>query len=261
MYRGGAPPEAPGHARVSARRFAPAPGMTLLTLILCALFVRLGFWQWQRWVVSDAAWTRFASGADAVQPLGARALEAVTLFQRVSVRGRLDGQHQFLLDNLSYRGRPGYQVLTPLERGSGGVLLVDRGWVPFTGARSRLPDVTVADSAPVDLSGRVADLPVAGLASGRAPPNSLDPWPRVTSFPRAAELARALGTPLGERILLLDPATPDGYVRDWQPPGVAPLRHLSYAIQWWCFAALALAVWAVLSRRRARGLPTSPARQ
>ncbi|HEY2274211.1 MAG TPA: SURF1 family protein [Steroidobacteraceae bacterium] len=236
-------------------RFAPTAGMTLLTLVLCALCVRLGFWQWHRWVQSDAAWTRFARGADAVQPLGARALEEVTLFQRVSVTGRLDGQHQFLLDNLSYRGRPGYQVLTPLERCGGGVLLVDRGWVPFTGARSRLPDVTVSDAASVGLSGRVADLPAAGLASGRAPPDPLDPWPRVTSFPRAAELARALGVPLGERILLLDPGAPHGYLRDWLPPGLAPLRHLSYAIQWWCFAALALVVWGILSVRRARRAP------
>jgi cytochrome oxidase assembly protein ShyY1 len=41
-------------------------------------------------------------------------------------------------------------------------------------------------------------------------------------------------------------------VRDWQPPGMSPLRHLSYAIQWWCFAALALVIFAVLSVRRAR---------
>jgi len=226
--------------------------MTLLTLLLCALFVRLGFWQWHRWSQSDAAWTRFARGADALQPLGERALDDVTLYQRVSVTGRLDGQHQFLLDNLSYRGRPGYQVLTPLERTGGGVLLVDRGWVAFTGARSRLPQVTVTDAAEVSLSGRVAALPAAGLASGRAPPDPRDPWPRVTSFPSAAQLARALGVPLGERILLLDPGAPDGYLREWQPPGLAPLRHLSYAIQWWCFAALAVVVWAVFGVRRAR---------
>lgn len=224
--------------------------MTLLTLLLGALFVSLGVWQWHRWVASDAAWTRFARGADTLQPLGARALDQLTLYQRVSVTGRFDGQHQFLLDNLSYHGRPGYQVLTPLVRSSGGALLIDRGWVPFSGARSRLPDVTLTDAPSVSLSGRIAALPSAGLASGRAPPNPTDPWPRVTSFPRAAELARALGVPLGERILLLDADAPLGYVRDWQPPGMAPLRHLSYAIQWWCFAALAVVVWAVLSARR-----------
>jgi len=235
-------------------RFAPAAGLTLLALLLCALFVHLGFWQWHRWMHSDAAWKRFARGADALQPLGARALEQLPLYQRVSVTGRLDGQHQFLLDNMSDRGRPGYQVLTPLARAGGAVLLIDRGWVPFTGARSRLPDVTVSDAAPVSLSGRVADLPSAGLAIGRAPPNLADPWPRVTSFPHAAELAASLGVPLGERILLLDPAAPDGYQRDWQPPGLAPLRHLSYALQWWCFAALTVVGWAILGVRRARSL-------
>ena len=30
------------------------------------------------------------------------------------------------------------------------------------------------------------------------------------------------------------------------------LRHFAYAIQWWCFAALALVIWAVLGVRRAR---------
>lgn len=232
--------------------------MTLLALVLCALCVRLGWWQWHRWTASDAAWRRFARGADAVQPLGARALTDVPLFQRVSVSGRLDGQHQFLLDNLSYRGRPGYEVLTPLTLSSGGVLLVDRGWVPFTGARARLPDVQLTEEASVTLSGRAADLPSAGLSSGRAAPNPAAPWPKVTSFPRMEELARALGVPLTERILLLDPGAPQGYVRDWQPPGMAPLRHLAYAIQWWCFAALVVIVWVLVRVRRARGSPAAP---
>lgn len=258
MYRGRAAADARGRTRVKASRFAPAAGWALLTLVLCALCVRLGFWQWQRWVVSDAAWTRFARAADAVQPLGARTLADVPLYQRVSVTGRLDGGHQFLLDNRSYQGRPGYEVLTPLTLAAGGRLLIDRGWVPFTGARARLPDVTLADAGSVTLSGRVADLPSAGLASGRAAPNPADPWPKITSFPRPEELAHALGGPLPARMLLLDPGAPDGYVRDWQPPGMAPLRHLSYAIQWWCFAALGVVIFAVLSIRRARRERATP---
>jgi hypothetical protein len=41
---------------------------------------------------------------------------------------------------------------------------------------------------------------------------------------------------LERRIVLLDPGAADGYVRDWQPPGVPPARHWAYAIQWWLFA-------------------------
>jgi surfeit locus 1 family protein len=230
----------------------------LATLAACALFVRLGVWQWHRWLEADAAWARFTRGADTVQPLGARALADLPLYQRVSLSGRLDGAHQFLLDNRSFHGRPGYEVLTPLTRDGAVTLLVDRGWVPFTGSRARLPDVSLAESAPLDLSGRVAALPSAGLASGRAAPTPTDPWPKVTSFPTPAELSAAFGAPLEARILLLDPAAPAGLVRDWQPPGMSPLRHLAYAIQWWCFAALALVVWAVLAVRRMRALRARP---
>ena len=71
-------------------------------------------------------------------------------------------------------------------------------------------------------------------------------------LPDAEQLAQAFGAPLAPRILLLDPQVSVGYVREWQPPGMAPLRHFAYAIQWWCFAALALVIWAVLGVRRAR---------
>jgi surfeit locus 1 family protein len=237
--------------RLGRRVFAPTARFTLLALLLAAVCVRLGFWQWHKWVHADAQSARFARGAEAVQPLGTRTLSQVELFQRVSVSGRLDGRHQFLLDNRSWRGRAGYEVLTPLARADGRVLLLDRGWVPFTGSRRRLPAVALADTGEVHLSGRVADLPSPGLASGRAPPLRADPWPKVTSFPAMDELAEALGHALDARILLLDPQAPFGFVREWQPPGLAPLRYLAYAIQWWCFAALALVLWAITSLRSA----------
>jgi len=237
------------------RVFAPSAGFTVVALVLCALFVRFGAWQWHKGMQREQEWTRFARGADQVIALGARAVSDVPLFQRVSVTGRLESARQFLLDNRTYRGRAGYEVLTPLTRAGAAVLLVDRGWVPFSGSRARLPDIAFEAAAPVTLSGRLAELPSPGLARGRSDPDARAPWPQVTSYPRAAELGAALGAPLAARILLLDPQAPFGYVRDWQPPGMAPLRHLSYAIQWWSFATLALIVWAVVSTRRTQPAP------
>jgi len=237
------------------RVFAPSAGFTVVALVLCALFVRFGAWQWHKGMQREQEWTRFARGADQVIALGARAVSDVPLFQRVSVTGRLESARQFLLDNRTYRGRAGYEVLTPLTRAGAAVLLVDRGWVPFSGSRARLPDIAFEAAAPVTLSGRLAELPSPGLARGRSAPDARAPWPKVTSYPRAAELGAALGAPLAARILLLDPQAPFGYVRDWQPPGMAPLRHLSYAIQWWSFATLALIVWALVSTRRTQPAP------
>ena len=233
-------------ALAGGRAFAPSWGVTLGALLLAALFVRLGVWQWQRGEQRQAAAVRFAHGADAVLELGTRAPGELPLYQRVAVEGELDGTHQFLLDNRTFEGRAGYEVLTPLARASGTVLLIDRGWVPFSGSRAHLPDVSLPGGR-VRLTGRIAPLPSAGLALGRAPPQG--PWPKVTSYPDTLELGNALGTPVAARIVLLDPAAPSGYVRVWQPPGLPPLRHFSYAVQWWGFALLILVFWAVVSRR------------
>jgi surfeit locus 1 family protein len=235
--------------RPGRRVFAPTLRLTLLAVLLGALFVRLGLWQWQRGEQRQAAATHFARGADQVLELGTGTGSELPLYQRVRVPGELDGAHQFLLDNRSFEGHPGYEVLTPLTRAGAPALLVDRGWVPFTGSRAQLPDVSLQASNPVHLTGRIAQLPTPGLALGRAAPSTRGPWPKVTSYPDMAQLATALGAPLAPRILLLDPLGPLGYVRAWQPPGLPPLRHFSYAIQWWTCALLTLALWVFLSRR------------
>ena len=66
------------------------------------------------------------------------------------------------------------------------------------------------------------------------------------------DLASALGHPLASRQLLLNAGEPQGYVRDWHPGGIGPERHLSYAIQWWGFAALALVLYGYLNWRKSR---------
>jgi surfeit locus 1 family protein len=232
------------------RVFAPTPGFTLLAVALAALCVALGVWQWRRGSAREAAWQSFERGAAVLVELGDRPLTDVPLFQRVRLRGRLDGAHQFLLDNRTHAGRAGYEVLTPLQRPAGVAVLVDRGWVPFTGTRAQLPDVRLPPADDIALSGRSALLPSPGLAAGRAAPAG--PWPKVTSYPDMPQLAQALGESLGARVLLLDPQAPLGFVRDWQAPGLPPLRHFSYALQWWSFALLALIIWALLSRRPPR---------
>ena len=131
-------------------------------------------------------------------------------------------------------------------------MLVDRGWVAFTGSRAQLPETHLAVSGPVTVIGRVGPLPAAGLSFGRAPPPPGPQWPKVTSFPRAAELRAALGRPLATRIILLDPAAAHGYVRTWTLPGMPALENWGYAIQWWAFALTAGVIWLVLSLRRSR---------
>ena len=234
------------------RGFAPSWTITLGAMLLCALFVRLGFWQWTRGNAREAEWSKFSQGASDAVALGARGIEQVPRFQRVTLVGRFEAEHQFLLDNRTNSGNPGYEVLTPLDRPDGRIVLVDRGWVPFTGSRARLPTIALDVHESVTVAGRSDDLPAGGLALGKAPPPAVGTWPKVTSYPTMSELSTALGgRRLEPRIVLLDPHEPNGYVREWHPPGMQPVRHWSYAIQWWCFAAATIVFWAVIGRRAA----------
>jgi surfeit locus 1 family protein len=231
---------------------APAWPLTLLTVVLCIAFVGLGRWQWQRGELRHAEWDAFAHGADQALPLGAQKLAALPRFAHVSLSGRLRADRQFLLDNRTHAGSAGYEVLTPLVLADRRVVLVDRGWVAFTGYRALLPNISFTPADATTIVGRVDELPTAGLAFGRTAPARAGGWPKLATYPHIEDLSAALGSALESRIILLDAQAADGYVRDWQPPGLAPARHWAYAIQWWGFAATLIVLWVVLAVRRAR---------
>jgi surfeit locus 1 family protein len=227
--------------------------MTLLTLAAVVLFINLGRWQWHRAEQTRALADDFGAGGESVVELGARATPALPRYAQVRLQGSYDGEHQFLLDNMSHNGQPGYEVLTPLRLADGRTVMVNRGWVPLTASRRQLPDVQLNLAAPQSPTGRLDDLPVAGIALGHVAPAPAAQWPKLASFPTMADLSAALGQPLQNRQLLLNPDQPLGYVRDWHPAGLGPERHLSYAIQWWSFGALALLLYGYMNwRRRAR---------
>ena len=239
---------------IGSRALQASWPLTLLMVAGVALFVILGNWQWTKGNLRERQAAEFAHGSDVAQPLGTRLLDEVPRFQRIRVTGKLDPEHQFLLDNRTNGGRPGYEVLTPLSRDTSerDLILVDRGWVPFSGFREKLPDVSLAGHVEVEVTGRVDNLPVEGLASGHAAPDEQAPWPKVTSYPTPMELGQMLRRPVEARILLLDAREPNGYVREWQPPGLTADRHWSYGVQWYAFAVLAIALWVILGFRRGK---------
>jgi surfeit locus 1 family protein len=224
--------------------------MTLLTLAAVMLFVRLGFWQWHRAQQKTALQAQFDAGSTTLTDLGSQSTNALARYAQVRLQGVYDAQHQFLLDNISHNARPGYEVLTPLQLQDGRTVMVNRGWVPLTASRSQLPKVDFDPSAVRTVTGRLDELPVVGIALGHLPPASGPQWPKLTSFPTMFDLSSVLQRPLEARQLLLDPTQPFGFVREWQLAGFGPGRHLSYAVQWWGFAALALVLYGSLNRQR-----------
>jgi surfeit locus 1 family protein len=250
---------------VGQRLFAPSWLMTGLTLVLLVLFIGLGRWQWGRAEDKSVLLTQFERGAGAGVLLADRATTGLPRYTRVVASGEWEPTRQFLLDNRTRDGRAGYEVLTPLRLPDGRWLLVNRGWVAFTGYRDRLPDVATGlesrpDGVPARVTGRLDHLPSAGLEGGRAGPGMQGSWPRVTSYPSPEQLARALASaqePLPRvesQVLLLDDDQPQGYLRGWKPLGRGPEQNWSYAIQWWSFAVLLLILYVALNLEKKAGM-------
>ena len=110
-------------------------------------------------------------------------------------------------------------------------LLVNRGWVP-AGADRRVLPTSGSTRAPAPSPGASSGCRVPACGSARDDDSGGRRPVVVLQYPTAATLARRLGEPVFDYQVLLDTDAPDGYVRRWQVPGVAPERHLSYAGQW-----------------------------
>lgn len=221
----------------------------LLTAAGVAIGSAAGLWQLGRAAEKRDLEARFAAGgaAGALQQLVTSEGAPEFRYRTVRLTGRYDPEHQLLLDNISYERQPGYQVLTPFVT-DGGTVLVNRGWVRASGDRRILPDIAVGDG-PREVIGRIEWLPRPGieLAATAPPPDA--PWPRRLLFPTSGQASAQLGVPLRDYQLLLDPAAPDGYVRDWRPGGMPPDRHVAYAVQWFGLALTVVVIYFVLVAR------------
>jgi surfeit locus 1 family protein len=239
--------------RIGRREFAPRAWAVAATLAVVAACAALGSWQLRRGQEKQALVASFASGATTSADLqGVTAIDGLPRYQHVRATGRYDPTRQILIDNMpSQAGKPGYRVLTPFRRdGSDTLLLVDRGWVPLGDSRSVLPAVSVSPE-PRAVSGRLDALPEPGVRVGEAGVPGDRAWPRVLNFPRRQDVERVLGERVESRIVLLDPAAPDGFERAWRPAmRFGPERHLGYAIQWYALALTVLVAFVALSLRR-----------
>jgi surfeit locus 1 family protein len=238
--------------RLGSRVFSPRPFTTGLAIALLIALIALGRWQLERAGEKRALYQAFDAGTDATRLIDA-ATPALARYRHVRAYGAYDSARQILIDNMSNsRGQAGYYVITPFAFASGGWILVNRGWVPLGASRAIKPAVSVSAQAR-EISGRADDLPRAGIELGHGV-GLAPPYPVVANFPTRAEIASLLKDGRWSRaadLVLLDPGEPDGYLREWHPPGFPPIRHIAYAVQWFGLALALAVIYVVTNFRRA----------
>ncbi len=236
-------------------RFQPRLILTLLFVVLFALFLRLGIWQLDRADEKRQILQHYQamSQLPPLKTLPSKGISRYELHNRkIELRGQFLGQRQFLHDNQIHQGVVGYHVLTPFrDQASGLVVLVNRGWVAMPQLRRDiLPSVALGD-AQVTIRGTIYVPPGAAISFDEQGAVG-EGWPKVIQTVEPRQMQSLLPYSLADyRIRLAAESEPrDGYVRQWSLIAASPEQSTSYAFQWFAMAAALLVLYIVLNLKR-----------
>jgi surfeit locus 1 family protein len=217
--------------------------LLVLSLVTAAICVRLGFWQLsrlgERRARNAAVAARLREAPASVDVLPADT--ALRRHRRVAVAGVADYAHEIVLVNRSRDGSPGVHIVTPVRvPGRDTAVLVNRGWV-YSGNGTDVDLTRWREGDSVAVDGYVE------LPSSRPGPARLgaDRDVRAYRWLDPVAVGRELGFPVTPYYVVWTP--PPG---EAEPPQDRPVRvpppsmdegsHMSYAVQWFSFAAVAL---------------------
>lgn len=227
---------------MSKLRFKPSLWPTLAAVAGIALTLALGNWQLGRGNEKSALAERIqAASRDALIALPVAEIRAGDVaWRRVEVRGRFEPKYAVFIDNRILRGAVGYHVVMPIRIGDGErYVLVNRGWVAGTNARSRLPQITTpAETVTIAGLATVPSQRYLELSTKVAEGNV---WQNLTLERYRAAVPIAI-QPV---VIRQENDFNDGLKREWDAPDLGIEKHYGYAFQWFALAATILIFYLV----------------
>jgi cytochrome oxidase assembly protein ShyY1 len=232
---------------VWTRRLLKLLAFALLVAVTC---VALGIWQiarlHQKQQYNETVLAGLAADPEPFGSLVADGVDPEDLrYRRAEATGNYDAEGEIVLYGRSSDGQAGNHLLTPLVLSDGTGIIVDRGWVPVA---VREPGDAIA--APPTGSVRVEGVlfPSETLHSGAVGSEAA-----VTTLAKIdlARIQAQLPYEIAPLYLLLRTQSPSQGALP--VPATLPVLsegpHLSYAIQWFMFAAVALIGFVILALR------------
>lgn len=233
----------------------------VFVVALAIAFVNLGFWQLarldQRRAMNDSVIAHENSTPVSFASVFDHTIVEADQWQRVSVQGTFDADHQFLVRYRSNGEQSGYEVVTPLRTTTGQWVLIDRGF----GVKPNDADYPATLPAPpagqVSITGYVR----RDEQGGQDAMTPVQPSNTIRLINSQA-LAAVLPYPLVNGFISAIETTPaqEGDLNPVQPPALSEGNHFSYALQWFTFAGMAGIGLVVLIRSdvRAARRPAAP---
>jgi Uncharacterized conserved protein len=240
--------------RFSDLRFRPTLVGTLLMLVCIPLFIKFGFWQYNKAEQKRQLQAMFdrALTTEAVELPQAFDDIGIWRYRQVKVAGHYEPRYQILLDNQVEQDRVGYHVITPLKiGGTEKYVLVDRGWIAANTDRNQLPEV-LPPAGEQQVRGHLwlpADKFYSLESDARSDGQRL--WKTVWQNMDMAAYRQSVPAEVLPLVIRLDAEIKTGgYLRQWPAPAERITTHIGYAYQWFGFAAAALLIWLFTSIKR-----------
>lgn len=223
--------------------------MTIITLAVVVIFVKLGTWQLDRADFKDGIQEKFESRlATDYQRFSATDSLVDIDYRNLILNGKFDLSRTILVDNKLFEGRAGYDVLTPfILSDSRKAVLVNRGWVALGNSRDILP--VIEQPAVLDEVKGIASVPnTEGFRMGTV--SLTNRWPQVVPFIDVEAMQVSFSGDLLPLVLWLAPDQPGFYQRSWSPVWADPDKSRAYALQWFIFAVIAAGLYLFLNLRK-----------
>ncbi len=226
------------------RRYLPL----VFGVVVGMVCVRLGVWQLDRLSERKAMNVRGESRlAMEVVDLDEHPTEDSLDGRRASATGVFDFERQIVVMLRGLRGVPGVHIVTPLRLEDGTAVLVERGWAPSPDGKT-VELAKFAEPAESQVVGTLARTSMpAAVSSGTT-------WPLYVRRPNASEIESRFPYPLRSMTLrrTVPPAAAPAELIPLPHPDFTNGSHLSYAIQWFSFATIAVVGSAILVWSRGR---------
>ena len=249
--------------------FAPRLITTLLAFVCIPILISLGLWQLDR---ADEKRIIDQGVNDAIAKpalvLNQADIESINkeIYRTALIQGQYDDTKQFLLDNRTYKGQPGYHVISPMTFKNNLVdnttygVLINRGWIKYNGTRDQIRNISVNKEL-TQIEGTIKSIPqsivlkdaahdeISSTVVFKVKDKQLNGVRLIQSI-ELDRLEKALNYKLLPVIIELKPTVENGFIREWQPYYGSIDKHNAYALQWFAMASILLFLFIKLNIRK-----------
>jgi surfeit locus 1 family protein len=236
-------------------RFRPTFWPTAFTVPALLVLLGLGTWQVERLQWKDgliAERTARTTAAPIALPRAGAPLSPGALadldYRRATAIGQFLHDREMYLAARTMQGAVGYQVITPLQRTDGSIVLVNRGWVPDDRKDpAKRPEGQVATEVTIEGAIRAPGRQ-HWLQPDNEPEKNLWFWTDLDAMARHAGAAPERLVPVFLEAVAAP--NPGGLPVGGQTRVNLPNDHLQYAITWYALAVGLAVIYVVYHLRR-----------